>query len=494
MLGRGRLDVLDLHLAHVVDVRVVVGVGQVVGQHRRDLAGDLRGRLDLEREAQRHVVERALDVGRVRVLGPQVLDVLEDRVEHLVDLLGLGRDAELTDRLLAALEGVDVVGELLGLADVAEQDRAHAAAEVLDHGRHRVPLGAVARDPVDVGEDDVRADLVAIDDVDDQLGRDGLLVVGAGELLERMRREARRRVPAAQRLLDHLADLVLGHVTREDQVGVVGPVPGVVEGLDRVERDRVDVGVGRQLVPVGVTRRVEQHARESARERAAVGLLARDRDLLRGLELVERGLLEAGVASDVVDEVEREREVGLEHPRADPGVVHVRADAEVRTDLLDGLVDLRLGPLLGPLGQDVRGHAREQLVVDRAGLDDQLDVDDRDLVVLDHVDDQLVGQLELLNLGEVDRTLRARGGRLRVLALGRLGRGLGRRGDVDRRVGVGLGLVAASEREAGGEGQDAEGRAEVREETGSRTSLHGQVLRDHLGIPVRLGPLAGTSS
>jgi hypothetical protein len=34
--------------------------------------------------------------------------------------------------------------------------------------------------------------------------------------------------------------------------------------------------------------------------------------------------------------------------------------------------------------------------VDRAGLDDQLHVDERDLVVLDDVDRELVGQLELL--------------------------------------------------------------------------------------------------
>src|SRR5690606_37076303 len=79
-------------------------------------------------------------------------------------------------------------------------------------------------------------------------------------------------------------------------------------------------------------------------------------------------------------------------------------------------------PLLarGTLEEDVGGHRRAKLVIDAAGLEDELNVDERDLVVLDDVDRQAVGELELLKLREVHRARILGRRRVGVDALGNL--------------------------------------------------------------------------
>ena len=117
----------------------------------------------------------------------------------------------------------------------------------------------------------------------------GLVGVWTVHEVERLRRGMRDRVerlgrhvcglPVPEAFLDDGQDVGERRVAHDDQRGIVGPEPGVVEGHERIAADGVDALLGaaaRERLAVGVFGAVHEPGQYAQRHGLRLRALARD--------------------------------------------------------------------------------------------------------------------------------------------------------------------------------------------------------------------------
>ena len=249
-------------------------------------------------------------------------------------------------------ERVRGVGEAAPLPDLLEQPRRHPAAQHRVEHRQREPPVVGGRQPRGADDDVGLLDLTAHRQRD-ALGRDPGRLRRVGATVARQRPGV--QVPAAAReRVRHLPHqrVVVDPARGRDHEGLRTVVPAVVlpHGVPRDRTDRLGGAADRAAERVGAEhRRGELLVHDVARVVVAHRELLED-DAALGLQLVA---VEARGGDHVTDDVDRHREVRVEHAGVVAGVLLARGGVRVAAHRVEGLGDVQGGASPGALEQQV---------------------------------------------------------------------------------------------------------------------------------------------
>ncbi|MNL08147.1 hypothetical protein D3C87_1288530 [compost metagenome] len=269
-----------------------------------------------------------------------------------------------------------------------------------------------------------------------------LTLDGSGKLRDRGVRDL--ALPVRERLAEAGLHLGSGHVSDNHREGAVRTVAGLVVG------DDVLAGQGREG---GIGAEVRAAIRVLAEDGAVVGgpqdgirvveraAQAGDRLLTRPIELLGA---ERRLRQHVPEQLEADGEILLEDGEACDRHVGIRAHGQRAAHEVDRMGDLGGRARRGALGHEIRGEVGDARLTGRlieaAGAEDHLHLNQRQVMPLDQQDLEAVGEAEFLGLGKRLEDMRlGRGGlRLGGLRLGRLrrgGQGLGHGGGLQEHGG-----------------------------------------------------------